>query len=292
MWIPTLRRENLPPLSQPPATKSNHTRSGRIPSLCTIPYRLQGMAGRLLRANRGERGMQTTDTHSDTAGAASRRGRPQDGSRDQTLRDTALDLLAEIGYDRLTIDAVAARARSSKTTIYRRWTGKAELVVDALNSRKGVPTIPDTGSLRTDLEAVVKGSTGMDSQLDAHLMMGLVSALANDTELRQAVRERLIDPSMTALKQMFERAVSRGEMGTVHNLDLLVSVFPALMIQRLLTTGETPDAGFAEQVVHDIILPLATCPDCVPAATRVEDEALSESKRKGRNRVTTKAMGA
>jgi AcrR family transcriptional regulator len=184
------------------------------------------------------------------------------------LREAALDLLAEIGYDRLTIDAVAARARSSKTTIYRRWTGKAELVVDALNSRRGVPTIPDTGSLRTDLEAAVKCSTGMDGRFDAQLMMGLISALANDAELCQAVRVRLIDPSMTALKQAFERAVGRGEIDSVHNLDLLVSLFPALMVQRLLTTGETPDAAFAEQVVNEIILPLATCPDCVPAVNQ------------------------
>jgi AcrR family transcriptional regulator len=59
----------------------------------------------------------------------------------------ALELLAEIGYDRLTIDAVAARAHASKPTIYHRWSGKAELVVDALGCLKGAPPLPDTGSL-------------------------------------------------------------------------------------------------------------------------------------------------
>ncbi len=66
---------------------------------------------------------QETSTH---------RGRQLDASRDAALRDAALGLLAEIGYDRLSIDAVAARAKASKMTIYRRWSGKAELVVDAL----------------------------------------------------------------------------------------------------------------------------------------------------------------
>src|SRR5471030_1961694 len=81
-------------------------------------------------------------------------GRPLDASRDVALREAALKLLAEIGYDRLTIDSVAARARASKTTIYRRWSGKAELVVDALNCLKGSPPVPDTGTLAGDLAAM------------------------------------------------------------------------------------------------------------------------------------------
>ena len=72
------------------------------------------------------------------------------------LRDAALELLAEIGYDRLSIDAVAARAKASKMTIYRRWSGKAELVVDALSSLRKPGEVPDTGSLRGDLEAMAE----------------------------------------------------------------------------------------------------------------------------------------
>src|SRR5271169_3525742 len=103
-------------------------------------------------------------------------GRPLDASRDIALRAAALELLAEIGYDRLTIDSVAARAHSSKTTIYRRWSGKAELIVDALNCRKGSSAVPDTGSLRGDLEAIAKSSTSTDNQFDAQVMIGLISA--------------------------------------------------------------------------------------------------------------------
>jgi AcrR family transcriptional regulator len=68
---------------------------------------------------------------SQVAKARGRGGRSLDSSRDLALREAALALLAEVGYDRLTMDAVAARARAGKTTIYRRWPGKAELVVDA-----------------------------------------------------------------------------------------------------------------------------------------------------------------
>ncbi len=191
-------------------------------------------------------------------------GRPLDASRDVALREAALELLAEIGYDRLTIESVAARARASKTTIYRRWSGKAELIVDALNGLRGTAAVPDTGTLRGDLEAIAQNSTSTDNRFDAQLMMGLITALARDAELRLVVRERLIDPHKARLKQVFERAVERGEVAEDRNLDLLVSLFPALAIQHLLTFGEFPEAQFAEQVMNDVILPLATAPPRAP----------------------------
>jgi len=184
------------------------------------------------------------------------------------LRQATIELLAELGYDRLTIDAVAARARSSKTTIYRRWPGKAELVVNALTSLKGALLVPHTGSLKGDLEAIAKNSASADNLLDARLMMGLMTALAHDAELRQVFRERLIDPHTAALKQVFEQAVVRGEVAPLRNLDLVVSVYPALMLRQLLMTGELPDARFAQQVIDDIIMPLATAPDSATTATR------------------------
>jgi hypothetical protein len=97
------------------------------------------------------------------------------------------------------------------------------------------------------------------------LVIGLITALARDAELRLVVRERLIDPHKAGLKEVFERAVERGEVPEDRNLDLLVSLFPALAIQHLLTFGEIPDAHFAEQVMNDVILPLATAPPSVPA---------------------------
>jgi AcrR family transcriptional regulator len=187
-------------------------------------------------------------------------GRPLDASRDVALRDAALALLAEIGYDRLTIDSIAARAHASKTTIYRRWSGKAELIVDALNSLKGSRPVPDTGSLRGDLGAIAQSSASTDNRFDAQLIIGLITAVARDAELRRVVRERLMDPGRSDVKQVFEQAVARGEIAGDRNLDILVSLFPALMIHHLLVTGEIPEAHFAEQVMNDVILPLATAP--------------------------------
>ena len=209
-----------------------------------------------------------TPTLADPAEATERhRGRPLDSSRDVALREAALELLAEIGYDRLTIDAVAARAHASKVTIYRRWSGKAELVVDALGCLKDSSPVPDTGSLAGDLEAIAQGAASTDRQFDAQLMMGLITALTRDAELRQAFRERLMDPGTADLTQVFERSVRRGEVPGDRNLDLVVSLFPALMIYHLLTSGELPDADFAERVMGDVILPLATAPSSARTRT-------------------------
>ena len=196
------------------------------------------------------------------------RGRALDATRDDALRDATLELLAEIGYDRLTIDSVAARAHSSKATIYRRWPGKAELVVDALSCLKGAPSLPDTGSLRGDLEAIGQGSASADNQFDAQLMMGLITALARDAELRQVFRERLIDPRAAILTRVFEQAMARGEVDPGRNLELMVSLYPALMLQHVLKFGEIPDAHFAQQVIDDVIMPLATAPSAPAARTR------------------------
>ena len=186
------------------------------------------------------------------------RGHPLDISRDVAIREAALDLLSEIGYDRLTMDAVAARAHASKATIYRRWQGKAALVVDALNCSKGSMLEPDTGSLEGDLASLSHASCSQENRFNAQIMLGLITALAHDAELRDVVRERMIEPRTKVIRAIFERAVQRGEISTERNLDLLVALLPALTIQQVLITGELPDTDFSTRVINDVILPLAT----------------------------------
>ena len=188
-----------------------------------------------------------------------RGGRSLDSSRDLALREATLALLAEVGYDRLTMDAVAARARAGKTTIYRRWQSKAELVVDALNSLKGDHDVPDTGSLRQDLHAIAEAMTGAESHVGA-LTVGMVNALAHDAELRRVFREKFIAPRMAGFRVVFERAVARGEMSAGRDLDLLSRLFPALGLQQLVMSGELLDAESACQLMDEVVYPLATAP--------------------------------
>ena len=196
-------------------------------------------------------------------------GRSLDGSRDLVLREAALALLAEVGYDRLTMDAVAARAGAAKTTIYRRWPGKAEFVVDALASLKGAPEIPDTGSLRQDLRVLAESITSPESQFGAQVTIGMVNALAHDGELRRVFGDKFIAPRMAGFRTVFERAVARGEMPAGHDLDLLARLFPALGLQQIVTSGELPGTRLACQIMDEVVYPLATAPAPAPARPRM-----------------------
>src|SRR3954465_7541694 len=84
-----------------------------------------------------------------------------EGDREQEILDATLRVLADVGYDRLTMDAVAAKAKASKATLYRRWTNKVSLVIEALQHTKSARDLPDTGSLRGDLQQVFCGVGGL-----------------------------------------------------------------------------------------------------------------------------------
>jgi hypothetical protein len=92
--------------------------------------------------------------------------------------------------------------------------------------------------------------------LDTSVMVGLASALPRDPDLRAAFEERLVEPHRRVLATVFERAVARGEIAPVANLDLVVSIIPALVLYRLLVQTHETDASFVESVIEGVILPL------------------------------------
>ncbi|MBA2639183.1 MAG: helix-turn-helix transcriptional regulator, partial [Nocardioidaceae bacterium] len=107
------------------------------------------------------------------------------GEREDEILDATVRVLAELGYDRLTFDQVAAEAHASKATLYRRWDGKAALIVDALSRAKGLPdpAVSDTGSLRGDLLAVFCGPAGLSERLPMSVLGAVMTALHTDAEL-------------------------------------------------------------------------------------------------------------
>src|SRR4051794_19069285 len=123
------------------------------------------------------------------------RGRPRDPRRDESIYGAVLELLAEVGFDRMSLDAVASRAGVSKPTIYRRCPdGKAALVAAAIAFHHDAkPSAPDTGSLRGDLLAMVRL---MSEQMveNAQLAGGLMSQLRTSDELREIFAEHVIEP--------------------------------------------------------------------------------------------------
>ena len=190
-------------------------------------------------------------------------GRPRDESRDAAILAATLDVLGEVGYDRLTIDAVATRAKASKATVYRRWPNKAALIVDAMATLKPAhepgmapPCLfPDTGSLRGDLLAGLRKISTKLSTDEGKLMAAVMTAQARDPELAAALRGTT-QSKRESCETVVERAIERGELTSTIGVNAFCEVVPAMMYNRLLVSGEPFDDAFINQVVDDIALPL------------------------------------
>ena len=191
--------------------------------------------------------------------ARSRPGRKLDRSRDAHLLDCTLDVLADAGYEGMTIDLVAARAKSARATVYRRWPTKAELVVEAvLNSEQPMADeIPDTGTLAGDFAALTTDRARASNARMMKVVAGLLPNLADNPELATAVRERMIGPRTAVMRAVLERAERRGEIPPGRNLDILAIVYPALVAFKALMLREPADATFIEDILRDVLLPAA-----------------------------------
>jgi AcrR family transcriptional regulator len=177
--------------------------------------------------------------------------------RDSAICDATLALLVEVGYDRMSMDAVAARAHASKATIYRRWPGKEELVVDAVRSRGPGLVVPeDTGSLRGDLvETYRSGAHGAGAE-DADLIAGVLRAMRQAPELARCVRAQVLESRCDVSRTIVGRAVARGELSPDTDPLLLHEVAGALWFHRILVVGAPVDDDFIAHVVDDVLIPV------------------------------------
>ncbi|MDT9591814.1 TetR/AcrR family transcriptional regulator [Nocardioides zeae] len=191
-----------------------------------------------------------------------------EGDREQEIRDATVEVLAEVGYDRLTMDAVAKAAQASKATLYRRWSTKAALVVDSLCSLKAGPETPvDTGSLRGDLLAAFGGEKGFVNHSLMAAFTSVLTALTTDEELATGFRERFIGPKLAVSREIYARAKTRGEIRPDLDLDLLEPALPGIILHRAIVLGDPPTPDLVARVIDQIILPAATAPAAVPTAS-------------------------
>ncbi|MFE1647050.1 TetR/AcrR family transcriptional regulator [Microbacterium sp. P01] len=200
-------------------------------------------------------------TQTDLIDDKPRLGRKRDHTRDPEILDAALDVLAETGYDGMTIEMVAARAKAGKATLYRRWASKPELVLEAVACMKSggadFTSPPDTGTLRGDLVAMIKSPSMKDSQRKLKVMAGIVSMIARSPEMASAAREALVEPRAAANRIIFRRAIARGEVDADADLETLCMIGPAMMAYRVLMLGEPVTRDFLVATIDDVILPAA-----------------------------------
>ncbi|MEW2284810.1 TetR/AcrR family transcriptional regulator [Streptomyces sp. NPDC047841] len=188
--------------------------------------------------------------------AATRRSRitPE---REAELYEAVLDLLREVGYDALTMDAVAARTRSSKATLYRQWGGKAELVAKAVrHSKPGRAGDVDTGSLRGDLHALTLRADDCEMEQSSALMRGLAMAVHGNPDLLTAFREHLVEPEMAEFRRVLQRAIDRGEVRADNPaLGFMMHMMIGAFAARTLIDEQPPTQDFLLSYIDAVVLP-------------------------------------
>jgi len=194
-------------------------------------------------------------------GRSPQRGRPRDASRDDALRQAALEVMAEVGYRALTMDAVAARARAGKATIYRRWESKLDLVIDTCTQLATQNlAAPDTGSLAGDLREFLSSFAAFLSGPIGKAAQALVGELPHEPELAAAFRETFLISQRDVLRGILDRAAERGELKADAPRGMAVEIAGAALIYRLMLTGDPLDEPFVEKVVEQVLLPLVRVP--------------------------------
>ena len=184
-------------------------------------------------------------------------GRKRDHSRDAPILDAALAVLAEAGYDGMTIDMVAARAGAARATVYRRWPAKADLVLAAAarlsETDVGLDHLPDTGSFRTDVIALFVPDTPGDQQMRLQALIGLLTVARTDKRLAEAATSAGIGPWIEANRLLMQRAVDRGEFPPA-DIETLARVIPMMCSSRAVQQ-EPITREFSLDLLDGVIIP-------------------------------------
>ena len=189
-----------------------------------------------------------------------------EGKREAEILDATLELLLEVGYDRLTLDAVAKASRASKATLYRRWESKPSLVVDAMQRAKQAPTVEehDTGTLRGDLVSTFCGAHGMANNDATGVLGAVITALASDPEFAALFQEKFIAPKIEVSQAIYARAIERGEIRADVDVDIIAPALAGILLHRSFVMGIVPDDETVQRVIDHVILPAVEHP-AVPA---------------------------
>ncbi|MFE2430901.1 TetR/AcrR family transcriptional regulator [Streptomyces sp. NPDC059373] len=201
-----------------------------------------------------------------THATGKRTGRPRSASADLAILEATRAALVELGWGKLTMSDVAGRAGVAKTTLYRRWANKHDLVVDAVAVLFDELQLPDLGSLRADVEGVVLQFAALLERPEAKTaLMAVVAESTNDAALRLRIRSSIVDRQKRLVVEGRRRAQRRGEIppdtpGTdpAPQIDLIFDVIAGAVVHRTLVSGEPVDAAWASGFTGLLLTGLAS----------------------------------
>ncbi|MEU0301069.1 TetR/AcrR family transcriptional regulator [Streptomyces sp. NPDC006175] len=185
----------------------------------------------------------------------SRSGRPRSAEADAAILEATRASLVDLGWSKLTMGDVATRAGVAKTTLYRRWAGKNELVVDAVAVLFDELELPDLGSLAADVEAVVLQFAALLERPETKTaLMAVVAESTRDEALRDRIRGSIVTRQKHLVLQGRERAQRRGELPVepdavvaARTADLIFDVIAGAVVHRALVSAEPVDTDWAQR---------------------------------------------
>jgi AcrR family transcriptional regulator len=199
---------------------------------------------------------------------ASRTGRPRSATADAAILAATRDALVELGWSKLTLGDVATRAGVAKTTLYRRWPGKNELVVDAVAALFDELELPDRGSLAADIEGVVLQFAAILVRPETKSgLMAVVAESTHDDALRERIRASIVDRQKRLVLEGRTRAQQRGELPpetdpveAARTVDLIFDMVAGAVVHRTLVSAEPVDADWAGAFTRVLVLGLGRNP--------------------------------
>ncbi|MEG3631880.1 TetR/AcrR family transcriptional regulator [Streptomyces poriticola] len=194
-----------------------------------------------------------------------RPGRPRSAAADAAILAATRAALVELGWSKLTLGDVATRAGVAKTTLYRRWAGKNELVVDAVAELFDELELPDRGSLAADIEGVVLQFAAILARPEAKSgLMAVVAESTRDDALRERIRDSIVDRQKRLVLEGRARAQARGELPqesdaaeTARTIDLIFDVVAGAVVHRTLVSGRSADEDWASGFTQVLLQGLA-----------------------------------
>lgn len=169
-------------------------------------------------------------------------GRPRSIQSHQAMLSATLGLLAEVGFDAMSIDAIAARAKVGKTTIYRRYRSKEDLVADAIESMREEIVIPDTGNLQGDIDALIENAAQITlSPLGRQTVAMIISSASSNSKFAQIYWTKYLQPRRKNFSVVLERAKARREIPADLDSELVFDTMSGIMLYALIfqPTSET-----------------------------------------------------
>ena len=171
--------------------------------------------------------------------------------------EAVLQQLGTVGFGAMTIEGIAATARTGKAAIYRRWPSKEELVADTLdNVLPSLDLPPDTGNVRTDIARIFDLMTATMESPAGGAMQALLGELGHDHEFIKTLHVRVLAPRKALMLDILRRGVERGDVRPDAVNPVIAEAGPALLVHRLLMYGPPIDPAYIDAILDDVVMPL------------------------------------